>query len=371
MKITFSRLHFLNAFQIAASISSPRSPKEVLSNVKLDVTDKVATLMATDMEAGVRIDLEHVKVEAPGKVLLQVLRFGNILRESSDDELTLVVGEKGLEITGKQSRFQLPHLNPDAFPTISSFGESSYFEIDGRVCRELIRRTIFATDSESTRYALGGVLFDISGEDIVAVATDGRRLAKMAAKGTPVGQLETSSSNIIVPMKTLSLIDKSIVNEHSKVQIAARQNDILVQIDRVMIYSRLVEGRYPNWKQVIPQRTDSNQAVSIVGPFFAAVRQASIVADQESRGVEFEVSNGNIVMRATTANIGESHVEVPITYEGPTMKMTLGSQFISDFLRVLDPDKNFVMDFVNESESVVFKTEDGYVNVIMPMARDH
>ena len=370
MKISFQRSSFQAAFQIAAAVTSPRSPKDVLANVKIDATGDKATLMATDLEAGIRIELEDVEIQAPGKALLPVLRFGNILRETSDERLVLAASEKALDINGLQNEFHLPNINPDSFPTVAPFEEQAYFEVESRLFRELVRRTIFATDVESTRYALGGVLLEMNGEEIIAVATDGRRLARMQGSGKPVGGFQSSTSNIIVPIKTLSLMEKSITDKDTVVQIAARQNDILVQTQRCMIYSRLVEGRYPNWKQVIPQRSHSNRVVSVCGPFHAAVRQASIVADQDSRGVEFSFSPGNVVMQAATADVGESRVELPVTYDGPDIKMTLNGQYVGDFFRVLDGDKTFSIDISSDDEPAIFLTDDGYLNVVMPMARD-
>ena len=370
MKITFQRSSLQIAFQIAAALTSPRSPKDVLANVKLDANGDKATLMATDLEAGIRIELEDVEIQSPGKALLPVLRFGNILRESSDERLTLSASEKALDIRGLQSEFHLPNIDPDSFPTVAPFEEQAYFEVEPRLFRELVRRTVFATDVESTRYALGGVLLEMNGEEIIAVATDGRRLARMQGSGKPIGGFQSSTSNIIVPIKTLSLMEKSLTDKDDVVQIAARQNDILVQTKRCMIYSRLVEGRYPNWKQVIPQRARSNRVVSVCGPFHAAVRQASIVADQDSRGVEFHFSQGNVILKAATADIGESRVELPVTYDGPDIKMTLNGQYVGDFFRVLDADKSFSIDISSDDEPAIFMTDDGYLNVVMPMARD-
>jgi DNA polymerase III subunit beta len=370
MKITFQRSSFQHAFSIASAVTSPRSPKDVLANVKLEVTSDKATLMATDMEAGIRIDLDGVEIQNPGKALLNVQRFTNILRETSDERLSLNATEKSLDINGLQSEFHLPNINPDSFPTIAPFEEENYYEVEARLFRELVRRTVFATDVESTRYALGGVLLDMSNDLITAVATDGRRLARMQGKGKAIGDFNSGSGNTIVPVKTLSLMEKSITDKDEVVQIAVRQNDILVRTGRCMIYSRLVEGRYPNWRQVIPQRTNSYKVGSVCGPFHAAVRQASIVADQESRGVNFDFTNGNVLLQALTAEVGESRVALPVTYDGPEIKMTLNGQFVGDFLRVLEPEKLFSIDINSDEEPAVFTTEDGYLNVIMPMARD-
>jgi DNA polymerase III subunit beta len=365
-----NRQKFLNSFLIAAAVTSPRSPKEVLQMVKIEANEDGVRLLATDMDAGIRIDLEGVDIQTPGKALLNVARVGGILREISDETIHLESSDTELLIKSHQSKFQLPNVDPNTFPSVAPFSETAYFEVAAPLFRELVRRTVFATDTESTRYALGGVNIETTSDSIVAVATDGRRLAKMEGSGTCVGGYTGSGSNTIVPIKTLSLMEKSLTDGDVVVQLVARTNDILLKAGNTMIFSRLVEGRYPNWRQVIPQRDNNHRVSSIVGPFYSCVRQASVVADVESRGVEFLFEPGNVKMQTATANVGESLVELPIEYEGPNIEMTLNGQFISDFFRVLNPEQRFSIDIASNTESALFSLDDGYVNVIMPMARD-
>ncbi len=370
MKITCDREKFLTAFQIAAAVAPARSPKEILNYIKLDATSAKVFLMATDMEAGIRIEVHDVEVATPGKALLQVQKVSNILRENSDEKLTIEVTENSVDITGQNAEFHLPFANPDEYPTVTAFDEDSYFEVPGRAFRELVRRTVFATDTESTRYALGGVLLEMTGEDITAVATDGRRLASMSTKGKAVNNFQTSGTTTIVPAKTLSLLERSLGDLEEPVQIAARNNDILVRTSRCMIYSQLVEGRFPAWRQVIPDRPDAVRIQSIAGVMASSLRQASIVADPDSRGVDFQFENGSLILTAATADVGRSRVQMPIAYEGEPIGIMLDARFVGEFFKVLENEKNFEVEVKDEKEPAVFRTEDGYTYVVMPMARD-
>ncbi len=360
----------LSAFQLAASVAPSRSPKEVLQNVKIEVTEERVTLMATDMDAGIRIDVEGVDVQSPGRALLNVQRVGNILRESSDDQLYMETSDTSLLIRGLQSEFNLPSGNPDEFPTVVPFEESSYVELPARLFREMVKRTVFATDTESNRYALGGVLFEISGDEIIAVGTDGRRLARMQGTCRSVEGHRTNSPTTIVPTKTLILMERSISDKDELVHLAARQNDVLIRTSRCTIYTRLVEGRYPNWRQVIPNREGAVNIQLSVGPFFSALRQASIVADPESRGVDFHFGQGTLVIASKTADVGQSRVELPIQYMGDVIKLTMDHRYVSDFFKVLEPEANIVVEINSGSEPALFTTDDGYAYVVMPMARD-
>ena len=158
MKATCQRDKLLHAFQMAASVAPSRSPKPILQNVKLEVTMEGAMLMGTDLEVGIRIAVPGFTVEAGGSVILPRDRFGKILAESSDETLSIESTGGKISVRGQRSEFNLPSENPDEFPSVLGFDEQKYHEMPARLFREVIRRTVFATDNESSRYALGGVL---------------------------------------------------------------------------------------------------------------------------------------------------------------------------------------------------------------------
>lgn len=370
MKISCDREKLAGAFQLAGSVAQSRSPKEILQNIKIDATEERVTLMATDMETGIRIDVDGVDVQAPGKALLHVGRVGMILRESSDDQLFFQADESATIIKGLHSEFKLPSANPSEYPSVIAFEEEVYHEIPARLFKEMVKRTSFATDPDSSRFALGGVLLELDGEEVLAVGTDGRRLARMTGKGKSVGGHHTSGNTTIIPTRSLSLMERSIGDKEDVVHIASRPNDVLLRTSRCTIYSRLVEGRYPNWRQVIPSRTESVTIDLSVGPFFNVIRQAAIVADQETRGLDFEFGDGTLLLTAKTADLGQSRVELPIDYTGEPIRLKLDYRFVSDFLKVLEPDSKFKMDVVSGTQPALLTTEDGYAYVVMPMALD-
>ena len=374
MKVLCDREKLFAAFQIASVVAPARSPKPILRNVKFEVAgggaEGAGTLMATDLEVGVRVVLAEVQVEAPGSAVLPIDRVGLILRESSDAKLRIESDGQGTLIRGDRSEFKLPAGNPEEFPSIVEFTENKYHALPARVFKELIRRTVFATDTESSRYALGGVLFEMSGDKITAVGTDGRRLAMMEAPGKAVEGHETGDTMTIVPTKALHFIDRALADGDEEVQIATRANDVLVRSPRVTIYSRLVEGRFPKWRDVFPRRSDAVKIEMVVGPLHSAVRQAAIVTNDESRGVDFTFGDGKVVLSGRGAETGQSRVELPIAYDGASIGITLDPRYVNDFLKVLDPEKNFTLEIKDSESAAVCSTDDGYGYVIMPLARD-
>ena len=295
MKLICDRDQLLASFQTAAAVAPARSPKPVLQNVKIEAGKEATVLLATDLEVGIRIQVQGIEVEKTGSALLPIGRVGAILRESpSDAKLFVETDKQGTVIKGERSEFRLPAENPDEFPAVATFTEGKYHEVPGRLFRELVRRTLFATDNESSRYALGGVLVEMAEKKITAVGTDGRRLAKMEGPAQSVGGHSNADMMTIIPARAMQLMDRAFTDSDEQVQIAARPNDVLVRSPRVTIYSRLVEGRFPKWRDVFPHRQDVQKIELPVGPFYSAVRQA---ADCHQRGkprCRFHVRRGTM-----------------------------------------------------------------------------
>lgn len=370
MKITCNRSQLQSAFQTAATVVPSRSPKPVLQNVKMDASANGVTLIATDMEVGIRLALPDQVAEVPGSALLSVSQFGSILRESADETLKIEADGQGITVIGERSRFKLPSGNPQEFPDVAGFSESNYYTIGGRLFRELIRRTLFATEAESGRYALGGVLLEVDEDRLTAVATDGRRLAKMEGPLSREGNPAHSDAMIIVPSRSMQLIERALANTDADVHVATRGNDFLLRCPSATIITRLVEGRFPRWREVLPHRPHASTIDMSVGPLLSAIRQAAIVSSGESRGIDFIFADGTLTLRGLTADVGESEVRLPIAYEGETIELCLDHRFVTDFLKVLDASRPFTLNIVDSDSAALFETDDGYGYVVMPLARE-
>ncbi len=370
MKIACNREKLLLAFQTAATVVPSRSPKPVLQNVKMEAGTSGLTLIATDMEVAVRIDVPDQVAEVPGEALLSVTQFGSILRESNDETLRIESDGRGILVRGDRSRFKLPSGNPAEFPNVAGFDASSYYIVKGRLLKELIRRTLFATDTESSRYALGGVLLEFDEETITAVGTDGRRLAKMEGPLAREGEITATDFMTIVPSRSMQLIERVLHHPDDDIRLVSRGNDFVVSCPTATIVTRLVEGRYPRWRDVLPHRSNALKIELAVGPLYSALRQAAIVSSGESRGIDFIFGKGSLVLTGVTADVGESRVELPIAYDGDELVLCLDHRYVTDFLKVLESEKTFTLDIVDSDSAALYETDDGYSYVVMPLARD-
>jgi DNA polymerase-3 subunit beta len=369
MKLTCDREKLAHAFQMAASVVPTRSTKPILETAKLEVTEQSATVMATDLEIGLRTEVPGFEVQAPGDIVLDIRRFGAILRESSDEKIHLESDGNRTMVRTAQSEWQLPSQNPHEFPTVSPFSEDRFHRMPARFFREMVRRTIFATDTESSRYALGGVLIELDAKSIIGVATDGRRLAKQEGPAEAVADHQTVD-NTVIPTRAMQLIERAATDNDEQVELAVTENQALVRSRRTTIYTRLVEGRYPKWRDVFPRQSETVRLEMAVGPFHSAVRQAAIVTSDERRGVDFTFGEGKLVLAGHGAEMGESHVEMPVAYEGEPIQVKLDPRFVSDFLRVLDLEQTFTLQLRDAKSAVVCETDDGYSYVIMPLSQE-
>ena len=365
MKVSFNREQLLSAFGVAAVVAPSRSPKVVLCNVKIAAQGGEVVLMATDTELGVRIVVEGAEVKEDGAAILPVSRFGAILRESADETVSITVGQRHIVVKGNSSEFKLPVRDADEFPNVTGFGESRFFEVEPDHLRAVVKRTLFATDVDSARYALGGVLLEFGEGLVYGVGTDGRRLAKHEIPVSAVGEPDGLRS--IVPGKSMQLIER-VLSGSDAVKVAVTNNDILVECAGTTVYSRLVDGRFPDWRQVLPER-DSSGIELEVGPFLSAVKQASIVASEESRGVDFAFSSGSLVLSGRTAEIGQSRVELPIAFDGEDVTLTFDYRYIVDFLKTLPRDTKFSVNVVDKDSAALYRTDDGFSYVLMPLER--
>ena len=250
---TCERDKLLHAFQMAASVAPSRSPKPILQNVKLEVTADGAILMGTDLEVGIRVEVPGFTVRprhrGPAPRPLWQDSGRKLRREAG-------LGERRPESAGPRPTERVPTSlgEPRRVSRVVAFEEKKYHEMPARFFREVVRRTVYATDNESSRYALGGVLLEFIGQ-----WADGRghrrpRLARQEGPAKSVGGHVSGDNMTIIPTRAMQLLERALADNEENIQLAARENDVLVKSGRATIYSRLVEGRYPKWRDVFPRR---------------------------------------------------------------------------------------------------------------------
>jgi DNA polymerase-3 subunit beta len=371
MRALCNREALLTAFGMVSGVVPLRSPKPILQNVKLIAdADVGSVLMGTDLEVGIRHHVLGINVERPGSVILPTAQTGSILRMSADAELAIETNDDHLVIRGLHSEFTLPVEDVHLFPEVPDFSGTSYHVVAAADLKKLIRRTIFATDVESTRYALGGVLVELTADTIAMIGTDGRRLARMAAPAESENDAPSPSGFPVIPVKALKLIERNLADADPPVHLTFQGGSaVLMRTEGAVIYSRLVEGRFPRYQDVFPSSVDVKIPLE-VGSLRMAVEQASIVTSEESRGVDFQFGSGVLRLISQSADVGSSHVELPIAYDGKAVDITFDPRYLVDALKTLDDRANITAELIDSKNAAVFKTDDQYTYVVMPLTRE-
>jgi DNA polymerase-3 subunit beta len=265
------------------------------------------------------------------------------------------------------SRFELVAEDPLQYPAVPSFGEAPGYRIKAGELAKLIRRTIFAAATENTRYALNSVMIEFEGTKLNLVATDGRRLALMS--GSVEGGGPPPAGTTLLPPKTVGFLQKVLHDPEEMVEIIARENEVHFRTQKVAVYSRLVEGRFPKYTEVFPREINQRIPLS-VEPLYGKVRQARIVTNEDSKGVVFRFNDGNLTMESRSAEFGQSEVKTPVAYTGPEIAITYDPDFLIDALRVLEPERELTLEVVDSKRASVLRSDDGFAYVIMPLTKD-
>jgi DNA polymerase-3 subunit beta len=369
MKAVFDRDALLGAFQLTSSVVPARTPKAILQNVKLTVGKKEAVLRATDLESvGISMEVRGVQVEEPGDLLLPTGRVLAILRESNDQELKIEGSEEGTTIRGQFSEFELPGEDPEQYPSFPGFEGEKFHSLPAGQLREMIHRTLFAAAAESARYALTGVMWELQENRIRLVATDGKRMAVVDGKGQAHGGHTTGNQTPVVPTKVMGLLEKNLGEPDVQVMVRISPNDALFKVGRAEIYGRLVEGRYPTYREVFPKKT----AVKIplaVGPLASVIRQAAILTDEDTRGVDFDFGKGTLTLQARVADKGRAKIQLPVAYDGKPISTTFDPKLVLDMLRVLEPDAEITLELVENNSVALFKAPGEYSYIVVPLTR--
>ena len=216
----------------------------------------------------------------------------------------------------------------------------------------------------------GGVLVELTSESIAMIGTDGRRLARMAAHAEAENDPTAPAGFPVIPVKALKLIERNLVDDDPPVHLAFQAGSaVLMRTQSAVIYSRLVEGRFPRYQDVFPSSVEVKIPLD-VGSLRMAVEQASIVTSEESRGVDFQFVAGALRLISQSADVGSSHVELPIAYDGKAVDITFDPRYLVDALKTLDDRTTITAELIDSKNAAVFKTDDRYTYVVMPLTRE-
>ncbi len=363
MKVICDRGALVEALNLVGGAVVSRTPKPVLTCVKLTANDGSLTLAATDLEVAVRFTTLRVEVQEAGEALVPADKFRQIVSESLDATLTLESDQEATHIRGQDSHFKVLGYPVGDFPPLPQFTGDADFTISSHELGSLVSRTIYATARENSRYAINGVLIEREGNKLAVVATDGHRLA--LARGT-CEATRADNRAAIVPTKGLNMLQRFLGDEDQPVKVKIADNQILFLTETALLASNLVEGNFPPYKDVIPRDGDK-KATLATQPLMSAVRRAALLTNEESKGVRMSFKKDGLTLSSRAPEMGEAEISVDLpAYEGEPVDIGFNPAYMLDVLKVVTTDQ-VTLDLRAGNKPGVVRSGDDFLYVLMPV----
>ena len=361
MKFSATKEKILEGLQQVQNVVSTRTTLPILSNVLLQAKEGTVNLTTTDLDVGVRGGFE-ANVDKAGATTLPARRLFTIIRELPSSEISVEVdGKNAASIRSGQSFFKILGLPEEEFPPLPKFENSKVVTMRQKDLRDGLRKTAYAISTDETRYVLNGVLFSFKENKLTLVATDGRRLAMVDI------ELEfprSHEADIIVPTKAVTELQR-LLGDDGDVKISVGTGQSAFDLNNTLLVSKLIEGNYPNYKQVIP--SEAKERVTLEREtLLNSLRRVSLLASDKSNSIKLNFSKNNIEITANTPEVGEARESLPVAYKGRDFSIAFNPEFLMAPLRNLAEDEIF-FDLIDEMSPGVLKIQTPFLYVLMPM----
>ena len=366
MKISIAKEKLIAGLQAVQNVVSSRTTLPILSNVLLQAAEAKLVLTATDLDVTVSCGVA-AKVEEGGSITVPVKKLFGIVRELATPEIELDIDSKGIcSIRAGASFFKIHGLPAEEFPPIPSFTDEKKITLEQNALKSILRRTSYAVSTEETRYVLNGIFFSLGDQRMTVVATDGRRLA-LVDEEAELG--EDSKGEFIVPTKAINELNRLLGSEGS-VELRYTDNQASFTLSEneeasVFLMTKLVDGNYPNYRQVIPSQ--SKERIPLEREeFLQALRRAEIMTSEKANSVKLKISKNTLLITANTPDVGEARETIAINYDGDDIGIAFNPLYVMDPLKVLEEDEVF-LELSDELSPGVLKINGPFLYVIMPM----
>jgi DNA polymerase-3 subunit beta len=366
MKLTISKEQMMQGLQAVQNIVSTRTTLPVLSNVLLRAEGNRLDLTATDLDVSISSAVE-AKVDKPGAVTLPAKKLFGIVRELPAAQIELEVDDKNMcRIVAGASFYKINGLAAEEFPPLPKFAENRKINLPQDKLKSLLRKTSFAISTDESRFVLNGIFMSLKDHKVTLVATDGRRLA-MAEEEVDVPA--ASQGECIVPSKAINELNRLLASQND-LEIKFTDNQVAFTLSgangfSTLIISKLIDGNYPNYRQVIPAESKERIALGRE-ELLQALRRAEIMTSEKSNSVKLSFGKNKLEITANTPEIGEARESIAVNYKGNDIAIAFNPGYMMDPLKALDNDEVF-LELNDELSPGVMKINGPFLYVLMPM----
>jgi DNA polymerase-3 subunit beta len=367
MKFTITREKLQEGLLAVGPSIPTKTTLPVLSNILLEVRKDGLHLSGTDLDIAVSTTVT-ADVDEEGAITLPAKKLTEIARELPSSPVRVTsAGEQRAQVECGKSKFRLLGLPRDEFPSFPQVKFDAPWKIVAKDLHKLISHVAFAASTEESRPILNGVLWDLRKDRMRMVATNGHRLAKMEVP--LAGEAGTSQAELIVPPRALDQIRRLFAPE-AVVEIGRSENHLGFRSEGTQVYTRLIEGPYPNYEQVIPRENDKFATVDKVA-MASALRRMSIVASDQTHRIRLSFGGGTLKFSVQTPDLGEAQDEMAVTYEGDALEIGFNAAYLLEVLKYMPTDEvRFTFkapERATTAEPVGWDDTAAYVCLVMPL----
>jgi DNA polymerase-3 subunit beta len=334
MRFTISREKLQEGLAAVASAVPSKTTLPVLANLLVQTTDKGIRISGTDLDIAVSTEV-IADVDAAGAITIPARKLSEIARELPPAPVKIsATGDQRIQLECGRSRFKLLGLPKSEFPSFPAVRFEKSLRVPSGDLQKLISHTAFAASTEESRPILNGVLWELRPEHMRMVATNGHRLAKM---DVPVKNGSTSTADLIIPPKALEQIRRLFPAEE-ELEVAQGENHLGFRSPFTTVFTRLIEGPYPSYEQVIPRENDKHailDKISLIG----ALKRMSVVASDQTHRIRLSFNAGMLKFSVNTPDLGEAQDELPVRYQGDPMDIGFNAAYLLEILRYLPTDE--------------------------------
>ncbi|MDD5465604.1 MAG: DNA polymerase III subunit beta [Candidatus Omnitrophica bacterium] len=361
MKFKVEKTNLVNAIQAVQNIITTKSALPILSNILIDVQLGMVKLTATDLDIGITCVIP-VDMQEPGAITIPAKRFSDIIKEFPSDIINVGTKKNNqVLVDSDMCQFKIMGLAKEEFPKLPEFKDKKAIKINQGVLKEILSLTAFAVSFDETRYVLNGILFKISKGVLTLVATDGKRLA-VAERKLTTAEPEAEVS-MVVPIKTIQELNRNLKDE-GELSLVISSNQALFDLGGVAVVSRLIEGEFPDYKQVVPAVSENKMKVQR-NQFLLAIKRAALLATPDYQAVKFEVFKNKLVISKSTPDVGEFHEELAVEYQGRELVIGFNPVYLMDVLKNLN-EEVIGLELTDTEKPGVIRIS-GYVYIVLPM----
>ncbi len=362
MKLRTTKGPLLKAIQMLQNVVSAKATLPILSNMLIETQKGKIHMAATDLDVGISLTFDPTAINEEGSITIPSKRFADIVRDLPDGEIEIVTRKNNsVSIESQKCFFKLMGLPKEEFPKLPKLQEKDSITLSQRLLKNMLGLTYFAVSHDETRYVLNGVLFVGKGKSIRFVATDGRRLALIDKELELPAEFKKEA---IIPTKAIQELIRGLGDE-GVAKMVFGENQISFQFDNTILISRLIEGEFPNYEQVIPKEGKGKILIDRE-KFLWATKRVAILTSPDSQSIKLDLFKDKLIFSKNSPDMGEAKEEIDIEHKGQEFSVGFNPQYLIDVLKSLK-DQNISLELTGPESPGVIRAPESYIYIILPM----